>query len=205
MDAVIAARTLYDVLDVGASCSPEDVRHAFRRRSLQVHPDKCADPRAAEAFHVCAAAMDVLSNPQQRAAYDAALAHDAERVALVRSSVTVAVMSALGSGRSSTCVNAACFRPAAPSSQCDTCAGSVPRCPRCGEAPAAGFPTCLACAMADSKRGRCAKFGCLRETSSGGLCERCSSAPRKCSEFGCLRQVRPPATACSRHAEAPAS
>ena len=58
---------LYDVLGLDRSCSPEDVKRAYRRKAREMHPDKGGD---AEKFKELSAAYEVLSDDQKRAIYD---------------------------------------------------------------------------------------------------------------------------------------
>lgn len=57
--SILAASSAADALGLPAGASaPADARRAFRRRALRVHPDKCADERAAEAFRVLTDALE---------------------------------------------------------------------------------------------------------------------------------------------------
>lgn len=58
---------LYDILGLDRSCSPEDVKRAYRRKARVMHPDKGGD---AEKFKELSAAYEVLSDDQKRAVYD---------------------------------------------------------------------------------------------------------------------------------------
>lgn len=47
------------------------IRKAYRKAALSCHPDKCPDnPKAAELFHELAKALEILSDPKAREAYD---------------------------------------------------------------------------------------------------------------------------------------
>lgn len=64
----------YRTLGVPPDSSLEQVKAAYRRRALRLHPDKNPDDAAAEdAFKRCADAYGVLSDPQRRSEYDARL------------------------------------------------------------------------------------------------------------------------------------
>jgi curved DNA-binding protein CbpA len=67
----VAGATFYDLLGVEPDASQREVKAAFRRRSLSVHPDHGG---SAEAFVRLQEAYEVLSDPIRRAAYDRALA-----------------------------------------------------------------------------------------------------------------------------------
>ncbi|KAH8067297.1 hypothetical protein JL721_7708 [Aureococcus anophagefferens] len=76
VDAVLRAaptRSLYDVLGVPEAATHDDLRKAYRRLVLKIHPDKCRSPRAAEAFLVVSSAYEVLADAAARRGYDAEL------------------------------------------------------------------------------------------------------------------------------------
>ncbi|KAJ6798772.1 chaperone protein dnaJ 49-like [Iris pallida] len=60
----------YQVLGVGRTCSVEDVRKAYRKLSLKVHPDKNKAPGAEEAFKAVSKAFQCLSDEENRKRYD---------------------------------------------------------------------------------------------------------------------------------------
>ncbi|KAK2646026.1 hypothetical protein Ddye_021221 [Dipteronia dyeriana] len=60
----------YEVLGVERSCSVEDVRKAYRKLSLKVHPDKNKAPGAEEIFKMVSKAFQCLSNEENRKKYD---------------------------------------------------------------------------------------------------------------------------------------
>nr|HEX4313117.1 molecular chaperone DnaJ [Kofleriaceae bacterium] len=64
-------RDLYEVLGVEKAASPADLKKAYRRLAQQFHPDKNPDDKAAEeSFKEAANAYQILSDDDQRAAYD---------------------------------------------------------------------------------------------------------------------------------------
>jgi molecular chaperone DnaJ len=65
-------RDYYEVLGVGRSAGPEDVKRAYRKGALKYHPDKYKGDKAeAEAkFKELAEAYEVLSDPEKRQIYD---------------------------------------------------------------------------------------------------------------------------------------
>jgi DnaJ domain len=62
---------LYADLGVSAGASPEEISAAFRALARTLHPDANPDPATAERFKVVSAAYRVLSDPAERARYDA--------------------------------------------------------------------------------------------------------------------------------------
>ncbi len=61
----------YVLLEVGQSADAEEIKRAFRRLARRFHPDRNqGDPQATERFKAVRQAYQVLSNPEQRRAYD---------------------------------------------------------------------------------------------------------------------------------------
>ncbi|CAI9776799.1 unnamed protein product [Fraxinus pennsylvanica] len=60
----------YAVLGVEKSCSVEDIRKAYRKLSLKVHPDKNKAPASEEAFKKVSKAFKCLSDDDSRRQYD---------------------------------------------------------------------------------------------------------------------------------------
>ena len=67
----MAQKSLYDVLLVDQNATLEEIKSAFKRRALQVHPDKGGSK---EEFHLVYAALETLGDPAARQKYDHSLA-----------------------------------------------------------------------------------------------------------------------------------
>lgn len=66
-------QTLYQVLCVFESVTPEEIGKAYKRLARQWHPDVCKEPDAHERFIKINDAYKVLIDPEQRRRYDAGL------------------------------------------------------------------------------------------------------------------------------------
>ncbi|XP_067170084.1 dnaJ homolog subfamily C member 14 [Apteryx mantelli] len=60
----------FQVLGLEATASDAELKKAYRRLAVLVHPDKNEHPRAEEAFKVLRAAWDIVSNPEKRKEYE---------------------------------------------------------------------------------------------------------------------------------------
>ena len=67
----MAQTSLYDVLLVDQNATLEEIKLAFKRRALQVHPDKGGSK---EEFHLVYQALETLGDPAARQKYDHSLA-----------------------------------------------------------------------------------------------------------------------------------
>lgn len=63
-------RDYYEVLGVDRSASEQQLKKAFRKLAMELHPDKNPSPEAAERFKEANAAYEVLSDAEKRAVYD---------------------------------------------------------------------------------------------------------------------------------------
>ena len=66
-------RTHYEVLGLKATCTPEEIRSAYRRLVLQHHPDRSKAPESRAIFMAATEAHEVLSSPDRRRHYDATI------------------------------------------------------------------------------------------------------------------------------------
>ena len=65
-------RDYYDILGVPKDASPADIKSAYRKLALKLHPDRNpGDPQAEEKFKEAAEAYSVLSDADKRQRYDA--------------------------------------------------------------------------------------------------------------------------------------
>ncbi|MBA4053204.1 MAG: molecular chaperone DnaJ [Marivirga sp.] len=66
-----AKRDYYEILGVGKSATPEEIKKAYRKVAIQFHPDKNPDNKEAEdKFKEAAEAYEILSDADKRAKYD---------------------------------------------------------------------------------------------------------------------------------------
>ena len=81
-------RDHYQLLGVPRDASRQEIAQAWRRRARDEHPDtQPRDEDAPDRFRVLAEAWHVLSDPDQRAAYDRALAREPQPAPTVRITV----------------------------------------------------------------------------------------------------------------------
>lgn len=66
----------YHVLCISPSASVDEIRHAFRRRALEVHPDKGGSK---ESFHEVYQAFETLAHTERRQSYDTWLRGESQR------------------------------------------------------------------------------------------------------------------------------
>lgn len=64
------AKSLYGVLNVSESATPQEIKKAYRKLAQKYHPDKNQSPEAEEKFKEIAAAYEVLGDTEKKAEYD---------------------------------------------------------------------------------------------------------------------------------------
>ncbi|KAG0488111.1 hypothetical protein HPP92_006922 [Vanilla planifolia] len=70
IQGIKSRKDYYAILGVDKSCSTEDIRRAYKKLSLKVHPDKNKAPGADEAFKIISKAFMCLSDEGTRRQYD---------------------------------------------------------------------------------------------------------------------------------------
>ncbi len=60
----------YDLLGVSGDASEADIKKAYRKLAMELHPDRNPDPEAEARFKEMTEAYEVLRDPQKRARYD---------------------------------------------------------------------------------------------------------------------------------------
>lgn len=67
------SNTLYSVLGVANSATPDEIKSAWRRSAKQWHPDVCSEPNAKMMFQQIQTAYETLADADKRHRYDGAL------------------------------------------------------------------------------------------------------------------------------------
>lgn len=65
-----SCKTHYEVLGLDRNCDENDVKRAYKKLALKLHPDKNSAPGAEDAFKAIGKAVSVLGDSQKRAHYD---------------------------------------------------------------------------------------------------------------------------------------
>lgn len=63
--------TLYDIIGVQPTATQDEIKRAYRKKAMQLHPDRNPDdPEATEKFQQLSDAYDILKDPAKRERYD---------------------------------------------------------------------------------------------------------------------------------------
>eukprot|EP00912_Choanoflagellata_sp_UC4_P000879 UC4_evm3s543 len=84
-----AGKNFYAILGVSRFCDQNAIKKAFRKQSLLVHPDKCHEPGAEDAFKLLSIAHESLKNPEARIEYEMELKRGSRAKAEERMSAKV--------------------------------------------------------------------------------------------------------------------
>ncbi|KAF9073300.1 hypothetical protein BDP27DRAFT_1445192 [Rhodocollybia butyracea] len=71
----------YEIMSLKKDCEEAEVKKAYRKLALALHPDKNGAPGADEAFKMVSKAFQVLSDPQKRNIYDSSGSDPEDRTA----------------------------------------------------------------------------------------------------------------------------
>jgi DnaJ homolog subfamily B member 12 len=71
----------YEIMSLKRDCEEVEIKKAYRKLALALHPDKNGAPGADEAFKMVSKAFQVLSDPQKRGIYDASGSDPEDRTA----------------------------------------------------------------------------------------------------------------------------
>jgi molecular chaperone DnaJ len=67
----MSKRDYYEILGVDKKATKEEIKKAYRKKAIKLHPDKNPDDKEAEeAFKECAEAYEILSDDEKRSRYD---------------------------------------------------------------------------------------------------------------------------------------
>ena len=69
-DDGLGGKSLYEILNVPNTATPSEIKKAYHKAALQVHPDKNKSPDAAEKFQTLQKVYGILSDENKRAIYD---------------------------------------------------------------------------------------------------------------------------------------
>ena len=68
--AILSKKDYYEILGLTKNASEDEVKKAYKKVCLKVHPDKNRAPKAEEAFKKVNQVFMCLSNKEKRAIYD---------------------------------------------------------------------------------------------------------------------------------------
>ncbi|CAF4138240.1 unnamed protein product [Adineta steineri] len=65
-----SSQNYYDLLGITPQATDDEIKRAYRKTALRLHPDKNPDPDAAAQFHAVDKAYKILIDPKLRSTYD---------------------------------------------------------------------------------------------------------------------------------------
>jgi len=68
----------YETLGISQTATPEEIKKAYRRLSLKIHPDKTSDAASIEKYKLVNEAYEILGDPTSKQKYDFELNHPAD-------------------------------------------------------------------------------------------------------------------------------
>ena len=66
----MAKKNYYDILGVARNATEDDIKKAYKKHAIKLHPDKNRAPQAADAFKKVSAAYACLTDATKRRIYD---------------------------------------------------------------------------------------------------------------------------------------
>jgi len=67
---IMNSKNYYETLMISSDCEPSEIKKQFKKLVLIIHPDKCKNSNANNAFLLLSKAFQCLSDPQKRELYD---------------------------------------------------------------------------------------------------------------------------------------
>lgn len=67
---ILKQKSFYDILGIAKDADEEEIKKAYKKLALKLHPDKNKAPKAEEAFKAVSRAFSCLSDPEKRSNYD---------------------------------------------------------------------------------------------------------------------------------------
>ena len=67
---ILCKKNYYDILGVKQGASDDEIKKAYKKHAIKLHPDKNTAPQANEAFKKVSAAYVCLTDPEKRKIYD---------------------------------------------------------------------------------------------------------------------------------------
>jgi DnaJ family protein C protein 8 len=74
----------YEVLLLNPESTDEEIKKQYRQLSLLIHPDKCSDPKASDAFHILETAYKTLQDVEKKKFFQRVIREAKDRVDIER-------------------------------------------------------------------------------------------------------------------------